>query len=131
MKFFNKKDKAINVDYSKLSKALLKTGFKNKIKSAYRVLGIVNSVENLNKLKKAITENNLKQLKDEATYDVMLDDLDLYFITDLGDKNYFIILLDPYELLQSEQALEIIPANASDLGFQPEEIFPNYEVAKK
>ena len=121
-KFF-KKEKAENVYYSKLSKSLLRKGFRAKIKTAYRLLGIPNSTENLNRLKGAILENGLKQLRDTTPFDVMRDNLELYFVEDDRNECYFIILLDPYELLEGEQILEVISTSHKNLGFEPELIY--------
>ena len=118
-----KKDKAENAYYSKLSKCLLKKGFTNKIRTAYRLVGIPNSFENLNRLRKAILENSFNKLRNTIPFDVMRDNLELYFVEDDKNECYLVILLDPYELLESEQILEIIPTNKKSFGIEPEIIY--------
>jgi hypothetical protein len=118
-----KKDKAENAYYSKLSKSLLKKGFTNKIRTAYRLVGIPNSFENLNRLRKAILENSFNKLRNTIPFDVMRDNLELYFVEDDKNECYLVILLDPYELLESEQILEIIPTNKKSFGIEPEIIY--------
>jgi len=113
-----KKDKAENAYYSKLSKSLIKRGFTNKVRTAYRLLGIPNSFENLDKLKRAILANRLKDLRDTTPFDVMRDNLELYLVEDDKNECYFVILLDPYELLESEQILEIIPTSKTNLDIE-------------
>ena len=118
-----KKDKAENAYYSKLSKSLLKKGFTNKIRTAYRLVGIPNSFENLNRLRKAILENSFNKLRNTIPFDVMRDNLELYFVEDDKNECYLVILLDPYELLESEQILEIIPTNKKSFCIEPEIIY--------
>jgi hypothetical protein len=114
-----------NPYYIKLNKTLLRSGEKIKVNKAYFLLGLPDSFENRRDLKDAIARDTLKKLKDLKAYDVAVNNLELYFIED-ASKCYLVVLLDPYELYESEQILEVIPVGGKNFDFDPELIYEQH-----
>lgn len=121
-KLFRKRGKE-NAYYIKLRRSLLQNKFNKEIRSAYFLLGVPNTSANLASLKKAISDNSLTMLKKTIPYDVKRDNLELYLIKDNSNNYYFIILLDPIELYEGEQVLDIMPVNDRNFDLEPELIF--------
>ena len=116
----------LNPYYIKLHKALLKKGLDIKVNRAYFLLGLPDSIENRQELRDSIAHNALKRLKDSKAYDVTVNNLELYFIEDEDNRACLIVLLDPYELYESEQILEVIPVKAKDFEFDRELIYEHH-----
>jgi len=117
-----KKNVNNNPLYIKLKEALLRQEFKIDIKGAYFLFGIPYSISNLEMMKQAVLSNTLSEVKKNVLYDVLQDNIELYLVEDSNDKSYMILLLDPYELYETETILEIIPVNNKDFEMEP--IFP-------
>lgn len=111
-----------NPYYIKLNESLIRKGVNIDIKSAYFLFGIPYNESNFEELKKAVAENRIKEIKENRPYDVRLDNIELFLIQDADDNRYIIFLLDPYELYETEQILEIMPVETKD--FEKEIIFP-------
>lgn len=112
-----KKRKEEDPFYIKLKKSLSKHNFTTAIKKAYFIFGLPNTVSNAEALKRSLfCSSDLKYLMATAQYDVKVDNLELYLVEDVGDRHYFIILLDPYEVFETEKVLEIIAVNDPPLN---------------
>ncbi|TQM51781.1 hypothetical protein BDE36_3570 [Arcticibacter tournemirensis] len=58
----------------------------------------------------AIDSNNLRLFFDRFAYNSQKDDLELYLLTYNSAESKFVLLLDPFELLEPERILNILPA---------------------
>lgn len=114
--------KSQNPYYTKLKKSLTRGNVSIEIKSAYFLFGIPYQETDIDKLKKAIIENKLNELRESNSYNVQVDNVELYLVEDKNAKLYVIFLLDPYELYSSESILDIMPVESKN--FEKEIIFP-------
>jgi hypothetical protein len=100
----------------------MREGVNKDLKRAYFVFGIPYTDINLDKMKQAIAENRLNELKERISYNVNVDNIELYLLEDVNDRFYLVLLLDTYELFSAENILEIIPVVSTN--FEKEIIFP-------
>lgn len=119
-KLLNRKKQ--NPYYIKLKRSLMRKGVNIDIKRAYFMFGIPYSDTNLDEMKKAIAENRLDELKERISYNVNIDNIELYLLEDVNDSIYLVLLLDTYELYSAENIIEVIPVLSTN--FEKEIIFP-------
>jgi hypothetical protein len=48
-------------------------------------------------------------LREKSQYDLQTDTIEIYFLVDVEDNRFFILLLDPVEFSEKERVLAIIP----------------------
>jgi hypothetical protein len=109
--------------YKKLSKSLIRQGYNKNIVRAYFLFGIPANVTSTAEIKIAIINNKLNDLKAmKPSYDVNLDNIELYLIEETNNQFSIVLLLDRFELYATEDILEIIPVESSN--FEKEIIFP-------
>lgn len=116
--FYNKK---VNPYYVKLRKRLKEKHREKDIVTAYFLFGITYSTDNLEEVKKAIAENKLDELRQNISFNVQVDNIELYLVEYANTDKYIILLLDPYELYTREDIIEIIPV--SNTNFEKEIIY--------
>lgn len=110
-----------NPYYVKLRKCLKEKHIEKDIATAYFLFGIPRSANNLEVIKKAIAENTLDKLRQNISYNVQVDNIELYLIEYTNNDKYIILLLDPYEIYTREDILEIIRVSNTD--FKKEVIY--------
>ena len=103
-----------NPYYTKLKKALLRQKFQINIKAAYFLFGIPDSEMNLKMIKKDNSENALSEINKLIFYDIKMDNIEIYFVEDIYNKFYLILLKDPVELWEAETIIEIIPVKSKE-----------------
>ena len=111
-----------NPYYVKLRKCLKRKHIEKDIATAYFLFGIPHSANNLEIIKKAIAENKLDEVRQNISYNVQVDNIELYLIEYSNTDKYILLLLDPYEIYTREDILEIIPV--SNTNFKKEIIYP-------
>jgi hypothetical protein len=105
-----------------LKTALEKQKIDLEIKSAYFILGLPFSQENLQLIKKDISVTGLKLIKEKQSFDVLLDNIDIFLVEDLHTNWSIVLLLDRYDYLLGDPIIEIIPT--LEFNYDKETIFP-------
>lgn len=97
-----------NPFFTKLKILYAKQDFSGTIESAYYLGGVVYSNENYINLVQAVADNTLNDFLEKKFYDTQEDNIELYWIKDHGLQSKVVIILDPSELYESEQILDVI-----------------------
>jgi hypothetical protein len=115
-------NKKLSAYYKKLSKSLIRQGYNKNILRAYFLFGIPYNATIAAEIKSAIINNKLNDLKAvKPSYDVSLDNIELYLIEETNNQFSIVLLLDRYELYTTEDILDVIPVDSSN--FEKEIIF--------
>lgn len=72
----------------------------------YYSFGFVFTDENLLKFRKNLDSNSLEKVRNELEFDVMQDNLEVFFATSSEGKKYMYLIVDYFEPLRKEDILE-------------------------
>lgn len=82
-----------------------------KLADIFYAFGFVFTEENLSKFRTALQADSLEEVKKDLEFDVMQNNIEVYFATDMNGQKYMFLLVDYFEPLQPEILLDQVPLN--------------------
>ncbi len=107
----------------KIERFLAASDLKNNLAEIFYIGGCEYNEESYKQMLLAISSNNLRLFFDRIAYDTQKDDLELYLLKYKSAEPKLVILLDPFELFETERILNILPATEK-LDLLGEKIYP-------
>lgn len=121
--FFRKEQNPL---FAKLKKLNHKHSFAKSFEKAFYLGGFVYTSENYERAIKAISEGTLICLLNEVQYNTLEDNVEFYLVQD--EKRYYkiVAILDPVELYQREEVLDVIDCKDTSMYDQDhlQQIYP-------
>ncbi|TKG90709.1 hypothetical protein EYV94_22860 [Puteibacter caeruleilacunae] len=123
IRFFRKNK---NSYFEKIEELILGSRELNNIKNGYFLGGFVYCDNNYNELLDSIQNNNLESIFRRYTYNVNMDNLEVFYFENGSGDFYILIILDSFDYEQGEKILDIIKVkdvNISQIR-KKEQIYP-------
>jgi hypothetical protein len=97
-----------NPFFVKLEKINCRHGFAKRIEKAFYLGGFVYSLENYERALKAVSKGKLNQFLSKVHYNTLEDNVEVFLIQNENMQYKIITILDPLELYQREEVLDMI-----------------------